>query len=418
MLFDEVRRRVTESVADWDDEDVHLRVEETARHPVHVTISSKHPSTYFTQRVDLAADGTVHLPAPDDGFTSVTATGSSARTATSTEEAAALIAGAVSDAVRVLRELQARNLEWARPATQPQVTADDLAAACTLWQGGQNVGSSPVRAAARVLSGVRHYFHADFITAYEEKARTTPEVLAAGVALLRAVNAAQPQDADGWPARVGLPAGGFAGRGISSKPAEDPQIEKRLATGRIEMPLWGVSLSPDVAAGFGTRFLFELVGAFPAVPAWVHSGIKDEEQELITGGQYRVLSQEERDGTTHVRLRWIGASGDRVGSDALLLSVLGAVSDVMDSELRRTADAETLRLGLGLGRDNWAEITRKAESDTARVVRYWELDADWNAKGDDPYTHAAAIRAASRTTTVTADVNSIVAAVLTGKETP
>ena len=144
-------------------------------------------------------------------------------------------------------------------------------------------------------------------------------MLAAGVALLRAVNAAPHRDADAWCAAVGLPAGGFAGRGISSKPAEDPQIEKRLATGQIEMPLWGVSLSPEVAAGFGTRFLFELVGDFPAVPAWVHSGIKDDEQELVTGGRYRVLSQEERGGTTHVRLQWIGASGDRVGSDPLLL---------------------------------------------------------------------------------------------------
>ena len=183
-------------------------------------------------------------------------------------------------------------------------------------------------------------------------------MLAAGVALLRAVNAAPHRDADAWSAAVGLPAGGFAGRGIKSKPDEDPQIEKRLATGQIEMPLWGVSLSPDVAAGFGTRFLFELVGDFPAVPAWKHSGIKDDEQELVTGGRYRVLSQEERDGTTHVRLQWFGASGDRVGSDPLLLAVLGAVPGVVHSSLTRSAGQEVLELRLG-GED-WATVTRDA----------------------------------------------------------
>jgi hypothetical protein len=249
--------------------------------------------------------------------------------------------------VRALKERQTQHLQWARPAAQPPVPDHTLATACALWQGGQNVGSSPVRGAARVLSGVDHYFRAGFITDYDRQARTTPEVLAAGVALLRAVNAAPHRDADAWSAAVGLPAGGFAGRGIKSKPDEDPQIEARLATGRIEMPLWGISLSPDVAAGFGTRFLFELVGDFPAVPAWVHSGIKADERELVTGGQYRVLSQEERDGTTHVGLQWFGASGDRVGSDPLLLAVLGAVPGVLHSALTRAAGAEDLELRLG-----------------------------------------------------------------------
>jgi hypothetical protein len=176
-----------------------------------------------------------------------------------------------------------------------------------------------------------------------------------------------------------LPSGGFAGRGISSKPAEDPQIEARLRSGRIEMPLWGVSLSPDVAAGFGTRFLFELVGDFPAVPAWKHSGLKDFEQELVTGGRYRVLSQEDRNGTTHVRLRWIGASGDRIGSDPLLVAVLGAVPRVAHSSLTRSAGQEVLELRLG-GEDS-ATVTREASSKTVEVVRYWELDPGWDAPG-------------------------------------
>ena len=413
----QVRQHVAERVAAWDDEDVAVRVEPTALHPVAVTVSSRHPSTYYTQGVDLADDGTVLRPASDDGFTSVGAKGTTAGNATTTDEAVTIVVREVSQAVRVLRKLQARGLERNRPAVQPPVADDALAEACTLWQGGRDVGSSPVRAAARVLSGVRHYFHADFITAYDQQARATPEVLAAGTALLRAVNAAPHRDADAWSVEVGLPAGGFAGRGISSKPAEDPQIEKRLATGQIEMPLWGVSLSPAVAAGFGTRFLFELVGDFPAVAAWVHSGIKAEEQELVTGGRYRVLSQEERDGTTHVRLRWIGASGDKVGSDHLLLAVLGAVPGVVGSSLTRsTAAPHAETLELRLGGEDWATVMRVPSAETVEVVRYWAWDPDWNSRGDDEYSQWAAMRAASRKTTVPADVESIVNAVLTGKE--
>jgi hypothetical protein len=243
MDVDEIRRRVTSAVMEWDDEDVAVRVE-TAHHPLHVTVSSRHPSTYYTQWVELTDGGTVHLPASDDGFTSVGAKGTTAGTVTSTEDAVTLVVREMSDAVRRLRELQAQHQQRARPAVQPPVPDADLRDACTLWQGGQNVGSSPVRGAARVLSGVRHYFRADFITRYDRQARTTPEVLAAGVALLRAVNAAPHRNADAWCAEVGLPIGGFAGRGISSKPAEDPQIEARLRSGQIEMPLWGVSLIP------------------------------------------------------------------------------------------------------------------------------------------------------------------------------
>ncbi|MGY1771955.1 hypothetical protein [Blastococcus sp. SYSU D00813] len=408
------RRRVAEAISGEDDEDVAVRVGDHAAGELHVTISSKHPGTYYTQWVDLRADGTVHLPAPDDGFTSPAAKGTTAGTATSTDEAVALVVREVRDALSYLRELQGRQAARARPAQQPPVADDDLAEACTLWQGGRDVGSSPVRAAARVLSGVRHYFSAPFISAYDEQARTSPEVLAAGIALLRSVNAAPFRNADGWASVVGLPAGGFVGRGIASKPAEDPQIERRLRTGQIEMPLWGVSLSPAVAAGFGTRFRFELDGPFPAVPAWVHSGIKAEEQELVTGGRYRVLTREDRNGTTVVRLRWMGASGDRIGSDPLLLSVLSAASDPVDSSLTRVAGPEELKLRLSA--DDWATVTRAPEAATVRVTRYWAPDPDWAAGGDDEYSQWAAISAASRTTTVPAEVEAILAAVKTSKE--
>src|SRR3954464_11795450 len=157
MDVDEIRRRVTSAVMEWDDEDVTVRVE-TAHHPLHVTVSSRHPSTYYTQWVELTDGRTVHPPASDDGFTSAGAKGTTAGTATTTGEAVTLVVREVSDAVRVLRELQAQHQQRARPAVQPPVPDADLRDACTLWQGGQNVGSSPVRGAARVLSGVRHYF--------------------------------------------------------------------------------------------------------------------------------------------------------------------------------------------------------------------------------------------------------------------
>ena len=99
--------------------------------------------------------------------------------------------------------------------------------------------------------------------------------------------------------------------------------------------------------------------------------------------------------------------------------MLGATPGVVHSALTRSVaapNAETLELCLG--GENSATITRVPGADTVEVVRYWALDPDWDARGDDEYSQWAAMRAASRTTTVPADVDSIVAAVLMGKETP
>ncbi|WP_100500816.1 hypothetical protein [Geodermatophilus chilensis] len=410
MDLEGVRQQVIAHVGKHDDEDVAVRV--ALGEDLHVAISSRDPLTYYTQFVHVRSDGTVERPTTDDGFTldmEKTTVGKAATPA----EAVDLVVREVEAAVDWLREKQARAAEWARPSQQPAVSAEDLAGACALWQGGQNVGSSPIRAAARVLTGVHHYFRAEFITGYETAARSQRETLDAGIALLRAVNAAPHLEADGWNTWTGLPPRAFAGRGIGAKPDEDPQIERHLRTRQIEMPLWGVSLSREVADGFGTRFLFELVGPFPAVPARALSGTKAEEQELVTGGRYKVLSQEQCGETTHVRLRWIGASGDRVGSDDVLLAALGAVPGVLHSSLTRSAGSELLELRLG--DEDSATVTRSAGSDEVEVVRYWAPEPGWAAKGDDPYTQAAAIRAASRRTTVPADVDAIAAAALKGK---
>jgi hypothetical protein len=185
-----------------------------------------------------------------------------------------------------------------------------------------------------------------------------------------------------------------------------------LRTGRIEMPLWGVSLSREVADGFGTRFLFELMGPFPAVPAWVASKVKRHEEELVAGGRYRVLSHEQRGETTHVRLQWFGASGDRVGSDAVLLAVLGALPEVSYSSLTRSGKREVLEVRLE-GYGNSATVSRWSGSDDVEVVRYWEPEPDSNAKDDSVWTQDRTIQKASRRVTVPADVAAIVAAVVT-----
>ena len=55
-----------------------------------------------------------------------------------------------------------------------------------------------------------------------------------------------------------------------------------------------VGLRPRLAIRDGAvvsipAFIFEIAGAFPAVAAWVHSGVLPEEQELICGGEYTVV---------------------------------------------------------------------------------------------------------------------------------
>lgn len=160
--------------------------------------------------------------------------------------------------------------------------------ACTRWQGGRDGGSSRLRGAARVNTGIRQYFDASYIRDQEEAAREESGVLAEGEGLLAAVDSAERLTADGWNLLMGLEPRGFAGRGLEAKndQGEDEQILAELQQGLITMPLWGVSLSPEVARGFGNddlRWVFEVVGEFPAVAAWHVSGIKPEEEELTAG---------------------------------------------------------------------------------------------------------------------------------------
>jgi hypothetical protein len=403
---------VSERLSGRDSADVGVEVAIVPAGWLDVHIHSRNPVMWLHTGVELHPDGRVLRPPADDGCTPVGTPHELVGTAGSVPAAVDLVVAQAEPTIAFLTKRIDEALDRRLPTAQPPVSADDLAKACELWQSGQDVGSSFLRGADRALTGIPHYFRSDFITDQEQKARRSPEALHAGIVLLRGVNSAERRNADGWSAVTGLPLRGFAGRGLAAK-SEDDQILEQLARGEITMPLWGVSLDPAVANGFGTRLLLEIVGEFPAVPAWVASGVKEEEQELITGGRYRVLSMTEDGGTTHVRLQWFGAAGDRVGSDDVLLGVLGALDGVWRSELTRSAGGSETLTVRPPGQGNWAEIEHAAAAPTARVTRYYEPEPDPNARDDSEWTQYAAIQAASRQMTVPADVESIVAAVLT-----
>jgi hypothetical protein len=94
--------------------------------------------------------------------------------------------------------------------------------------------------------------------------------------------------------------------------------------------------------------------------------------------------------------------------------VLGAVDGVARSSLSRWREEEKLEISLA-GYGNSATVTRNAGADTVEVVRYWEPGPNPTAKDDSEWTQYFAMREASRTTTVPATVDSIVAAVASAR---
>lgn len=181
---------------------------------------------------------------------------------------------------------------------------DLLKDACAIWQGGMEGGSSPIRAAARNLTGVSHYFKADFITKYEEEARANGRTKARARVLLEALAASPVRTPAEWAATLGVDSD-WVGRGIKKGP-QDPQILESLASGELTMPLWGASFDPAVAQSYGDRFVFIVHGSFPAIPAWLHSGIVAEELELICGGRYEIVEPLSLDGdSVSVHLRFV-----------------------------------------------------------------------------------------------------------------
>lgn len=181
---------------------------------------------------------------------------------------------------------------------------DPLRDACIAWQGGRDGGSSPIRAAARVLTRTKHYFEADFITRYESEAAADERTMTRASVLLSEIAIRPSLTLRQWGERTGVERP-WVGRGIRSAPQDD-QIERSLQSGTILMPLWGLSLDKNVALSFGDRFLFELVGSFPAIAAWQESDYKHDERELIAGGRYDVIDLSTTGGRTLVQIRYVG----------------------------------------------------------------------------------------------------------------
>lgn len=139
------------------------------------------------------------------------------------------------------------------------------------------------------------------------------------------------------------------------------------------------------------------------------SGIKPEEQELICGGNYEILSVEDEGPLTRVRLGYVGAVDAfvgfwtaEVGSDRVLLETISKTSEIFGSGLGRRglagdpAHRETLRMTLSGGQhvtverhesnlgfvklsfepkhydEGWAE----PEYDTGEAGTYLKLPAD------------------------------------------
>ena len=65
-----------------------------------------------------------------------------------------------------------------------------------------------------MLTGIPHYFDADFITAHETAAREDPAALRDARAILQALASSPVLTASQWSVRTGLPNDDFAGRGL------------------------------------------------------------------------------------------------------------------------------------------------------------------------------------------------------------
>lgn len=182
-----------------------------------------------------------------------------------------------------------------------------VAAACEMWQGGRDSGSSLLRAAARHLTGIPHYFTAPYIDDLDDAAAARPDALSAARALLGAIERRPWQSVAELAREAQWPGEAVAERGLGSKSkfGEDEQITALVTAPRavISMPLWGFSLDPAIARSYGTRFIFRLNGPLVGVAAWTQSDIKATEAEVIASGVYSVERVIEEHGSTVVELR-------------------------------------------------------------------------------------------------------------------
>ncbi len=270
----------------------------------------------FTQFIYVATTGIVELAGPYPKSASKSGPPWDGIPTFDDDDAVCEVMSLVQNAVGRAKRMMDRQQPTV-PLAEPDLPVDAavLASACARWQGNRDSGSTLLRAGATVILGEQHYFRAAFITRSEQEAATDPDVLAEAAALLLAVDASPARTADDWCVESGLPKTAFAGRGLAAKPMQDQQILDQLDRGTIRMPLWGVSLDPVVArsyAGAHPRWMFHIVGEFRAIPAWLHSGVKADEQELICGGEFQVLSMVTEGSITTVRLQYLDRIGHRI----------------------------------------------------------------------------------------------------------
>jgi hypothetical protein len=101
----------------------------------------------------------------------------------------------------------------AEPASDSQ-----LVEAVRRWQCGRD-GSSLLRGVARVITGVSHYFDADFITGYERAAERDDHVRSQARLLIDEIANADARSDRDWHASQGLP--GEAFRAAASSPSHN-----------------------------------------------------------------------------------------------------------------------------------------------------------------------------------------------------
>lgn len=155
-----------------------------------------------------------------------------------------------------------------------------------------------------MITGTKHYFDAPFIEEFEQQARDDESLRVHAAVLLDRLDRAPRRTAAEWGTLLNITTT-WAGRGTAGG-EHAAQIRQSVGTGELTMALWGITLSNDVAATFGDRFTFELLGPFPAIAASAHSDLKHEELELITGGRYKVEhTRETEQGGLVVSLRFV-----------------------------------------------------------------------------------------------------------------
>ncbi len=257
---------------------------------------------------------------------------------------------------------KSREVTGTMPAAPAESTGDEsrvVASACQQWQSGRGGGSPRLRAAARALTGVSHYVTADCVARQEQEARRDLASMVAATALLHGVSSAPARDAAGWNAELGLPPRSFAGRVIAASADSDEEFMGHVCSGHLDIPLWSVTLDPEVANRCRGHFRAEIEGPFPGIVPSSLTGLKAQDQAIITGGRYDVVGRHRDGRVTVVRLRYARPVGEHASADPVLLRLLALMPDVILSEVTDVGQPESAeeRAALRVRTDAGLELT-------------------------------------------------------------